>query len=76
MEERGLLRHREEGRRFIYEPAVTDDEVTRSMADDLVDRLFEGSLAATVSHLLRTREVSPAELDRLETLIRRRRNHP
>ncbi len=76
MEERGLLRHREEGRRFIYEPLVSDDEVTRSMADDLVDRLFEGSLAATISHLLRTREVSSAELDRLENLIQRRKRQP
>lgn len=75
MEERGLLRHREAGRRFIYEPAVSEEEVTRSMADDLVDRLFEGSLAATVSHLLRTREVSPRELERLERLIQKRKGH-
>ena len=44
-------------------------EVTRSMADDLVDRLFEGSLADAVSHLLETREVSGRELVRLEQLI-------
>jgi len=75
MEERGLLRHREEGRRFIYEPAVSAEEVTRSMADDLVDRLFEGSLAATVSHLLRTRDVSPGELERLERLIQKRKGN-
>jgi BlaI family transcriptional regulator, penicillinase repressor len=75
MEDRGLLRHREEGRRYIYEPAVSAEEVTRSMADDLVDRLFEGSLAATVSHLLKTREVSPGELERLERLIHKRQGH-
>jgi len=75
MEERGLLRHREQGRRFIYEPTVSAEEVTRSMADDLVERLFEGSLAATVSHLLRTRDVSPTELERLERLIQKRKRH-
>jgi len=73
MEDRGLLGHREEGRRFVYEPAVSADEVTRSMADDLVDRLFDGSLAATVSHLLKSRDVSPGELARLERLIRQRK---
>jgi len=73
MEDRGLLRHREQGRKFLYEPAVTAEEVTRSMADDLVDRLFEGSLAATVSHLLQTREVSGGELARLERLIQQRK---
>src|SRR5690349_20248171 len=52
MEVRGLVKHRAEGRSFIYRASVAADEVTRSMADHLVDRLFEGSLAATVNHLL------------------------
>jgi len=73
MEERGLLRHREEGRKFFYLPAVSAEDVTRSMADDLVDRLFEGSLAGTVGHLLETREVSHNELAQLEQLIRERK---
>ncbi len=76
MEDRGLLRHREQGRKFIYEAAVTDDDVTRSMADDLVDRLFQGSLADTVTHLLETRDVSRQELARLEQLIQRRKEQP
>ena len=46
-----------------------------SMADDLVDRLFEGSLAETVSHLLQTREVDENELTQLETVIRKRKYH-
>jgi len=73
MEDRGLVRHREHQRRFIYEAAVTAEDVTRSMADDLVDRLFEGSLADAVSHLLQTREVSSHELARLEQLIQERK---
>jgi len=74
MEDRGLVRHREVGRKFLYDPAVSAEEVTRSMADDLVDRLFEGSMAATVTHLLRTREVSVEELARLERLIQERKH--
>ena len=73
MEDRELLRHCEQGRKFLYLPAVSARDVTRSMADDLVDRLFEGSLADTVGHLLETREVSHHELARLERLIRRRK---
>jgi BlaI family transcriptional regulator, penicillinase repressor len=69
MEDRGLVKHRLEGRSFIYQAGVAADEVTRSMADHLVDRLFEGSLADTVNHLLSTREVSREELAQLERLI-------
>jgi predicted transcriptional regulator len=73
MEERGLVAHQERQRTFVYQPLVTADEVTRCMADDMVDRLFEGSLADAVSHLLRTREVSHDELEQLEKLIKQRR---
>jgi BlaI family transcriptional regulator, penicillinase repressor len=69
MEMRGLVLHRVEGRSFIYRPAILEDAVTRSLADDLVERVFEGSLSDMVAHLLSSREVSRDELARLERLI-------
>ena len=73
MEARGLVRDHEHGRRFVYRAAVAEARVTRSMSDDLVDRVFGGSLADAVSHLLTHREVSRQELERLEELIRQRK---
>jgi len=73
MEDRGLVDHETQDRKFIYAAAVDEQDVTRSMADDLVDRLFEGSLAQTVSHLLQTRDVAPNELAELEAIIRKRK---
>jgi len=75
MEERGLVDHLEEGRKFLYRAVVSMDEVTRSMTGDLVDRLFDGSLAEAVSHLLESREISREELDRLEQLIQQRKSN-
>jgi predicted transcriptional regulator len=69
MEERGLVKHRLEGRRFIYRAAVAPETVTRSMANDMLERLFEGSLAGMLNHLLTSREVSRDELCELERLI-------
>ena len=69
MEGRKLLNHRVEGRTFIYFPIVKESDVTRNMTDDLVDRLFKGSLSEMVSHLLQSREVSAKELKKLEELI-------
>jgi predicted transcriptional regulator len=73
MEDRCLVTHDADGRRFVYRPAVGADDVTRSMAGDLLDRLFEGSLADMVHHMLTEREVSPEELSRLEQLIAERK---
>jgi len=73
METRGLVRHRVDGRSFVYRPAVGSDAVTRGMSNHLLDRLFEGSLADMVGHLLTSREVSREELSRLEKLIAERK---
>jgi BlaI family penicillinase repressor len=73
MEERGLLAHRVENRTFIYRPVVTEEEVSKSMAHDLLDRLFEGSVANMLSHLLSTREVSAQEVKRLEQLVKEKK---
>jgi BlaI family transcriptional regulator, penicillinase repressor len=69
MEARRLVTHRLEERSFIYRAVVGEEEVSQGMADHLLDRLFEGSLADMVRHLLTTREVSRAELSKLEKLI-------
>ena len=69
MEARGLVNHRAEGRSFIYRAAIAEEAVSRGMADHLLDRLFEGSLADMVNHLLSTREVSRNELSRIEKLV-------
>jgi predicted transcriptional regulator len=76
MEARGLAEHESEGRRFVYRARVAQDEVSRSMAGEILDRLFEGSLADMVSHLLSSRRVSREELERLDALIRERRRRP
>jgi BlaI family transcriptional regulator, penicillinase repressor len=70
MEARELVSHREEGRTFLYHALVQADAVTRSAGEHFVGRLFEGSLADAVSHLLTTREVSRTELDQIEKMIR------
>jgi BlaI family penicillinase repressor len=69
MEARGLVRHRLDGRSFVYRAAVGEEAVSQGMADHLVDRLFEGSLSDMVHHLLTTREVSQKDLSKLEKLI-------
>jgi predicted transcriptional regulator len=75
MEARGLVTHVVDGRRFLYQAAVSPGEVTRGMADDLLDRLFSGRLSGLLSHLLSTREVSKEELGELERLIAERKKH-
>src|SRR3954463_373496 len=59
MEEKGLVRHRAEGRTFVYEPTYSRDRVTSR----LLHRLFDGSLSQVVLSLLQAKDASEEELD-------------
>ena len=73
MEARGLVHHRLHERKFLYRPAIRAEEVTRRISAHFIDRLFEGSLADMMAHLLTTRQISREELARLESLIAARK---
>jgi predicted transcriptional regulator len=65
---RGMVVHRSEGRQYVYRASVTEEEVQRAMASEVAD-LFEGDVAALVSHLLSTRDVNVTDLERVKRLI-------
>jgi len=75
MEARGLVGHVSEGRRFLYSASIEPSDVSGGVARDLVDRIFGGSLADTVSHLLQSREVDASELNEIEKLIRKHKRN-
>lgn len=66
MEQKGLIRHRAEGRTFYYQPAVSEG----SVVGDLVDRMFSGRPSELVSHLLEANQIDSEELDRIKQLVR------
>jgi predicted transcriptional regulator len=72
MERKGVVRHRTEGRQFVYRARVSEEEVHRSMVSELTERLFEGRAAALVSHLLTEQEIDAGELAELKRLIEAR----
>ena len=69
MEKKGVVRHRAQGRLFVYAPTVTEAEVHRTMVAELTDRLFEGDAAALVAHLIEEQDIDRTELLRLQRLI-------
>lgn len=73
MEDKGVVTHRTEGRRYLYRPTVSEPQVRRSMVGELTERLFLGDTAALVSHLLAEHEIDGEELAELRRLIDRRR---
>jgi BlaI family transcriptional regulator, penicillinase repressor len=70
MEEKGLARHTNGGRVFVFEPAVTREWVERLSVRNLLDQNFGGSPAKLLVNLLEAGPVEENELEELEALIR------
>ena len=75
LEEKGHLRHRRDGARYVYEPRTSPDRARRSALQRVVATFFQGSVTQTMAALLETRdaELSEAELNELEQLIHQAR---
>ena len=69
LERAGLVAHKASGRHYLYRPLVSEEDVRRSMVSVLAERLFEGDVAALVSHLVNAREIRPGDLARVKQLI-------
>ena len=72
MEAKGVVRHRVDGRQFIYKTTIDERDVHRSMIGDLIDRLFDGDARALLGHLVSEGEIESDELAELKAMIDRR----
>jgi predicted transcriptional regulator len=75
LEERGHVKHTQEGQRYIYSPAVARGDARKSALAHVVTTFFAGSVEQAVATLVESSrsKLSREELDRLSTLIDRAR---
>ena len=74
LEEKGHVRHEEQGLRYLYFPAVPREVARRSALRHLVETFFDGSTEKVVAALLggEASRISREELERLARLIEKR----
>jgi predicted transcriptional regulator len=71
LEEKGHLRHENEGLKYVFIPVVTRDKAKRSAVKHLVDTFFRESPAQIVAALLdvSAKRLTREELDRMSEMI-------
>lgn len=71
LEEKGHLRHKEEGRKFIYVPIVPAEKARRSALRNLLHTFFGGSITQAMASLidLDKKKLSQEDLSRIAKLI-------
>jgi BlaI family transcriptional regulator, penicillinase repressor len=75
LEQKGHVRHEEEGRRFVYTPALRPHAARKSALRHVVDTFFDGSIEKVVAALLGggAARVSDDELQRIRDLVEKTR---
>ena len=75
LEEKGHVKHEQQGMRYLYKPTVHREKARRSALRHLVTTFFDGSPEHVVSTLLdeRSLKLSNEQLDALADMIERAR---
>lgn len=73
LEEKGHVKHRSEGLRYVYVPTVAHEKAKRSAVKHLVDTFFSDAPEDVVAALLdvSSTRVTREELDRMSEMIER-----
>src|ERR1700759_3848172 len=71
LEPKGYVRHRKDGRAFLYTPLIAEDEAGHSAMRQVLNRFFGNSRERLLLSLLGDQEITPEELERLKGMIGR-----
>jgi predicted transcriptional regulator len=71
LEEKGHIKHGDDGANYVYEPCLSRVVASRSAMKRLVSTFFEGSVTQAMAALLETGDtkLSDAELEKLRKII-------
>ena len=75
LEEKGVVRHDEQGRRFVYVPVVARSTARKSALRHVVETFFDGSIEKVVAALLggEATRLSDEEFNRIAALVAKAR---
>lgn len=67
---KGALAHEEDGRRYLYRPAVARDDFVARESRRLLDRMFGGKVTPLVAHLAERDDLSDDDIAEIEALLK------
>ncbi len=67
---KGALKHREDGRRFLYSPAIQRDAYVGNESRRFVEKLFGGRLSPLVASLAEEQALDDEDIAAIEALLK------
>ena len=69
LEEKGHVRHEQEGRAYRYYPTVASEDAGRTALGRIVNKIFHGSAELTLARLVEERTIPKDELQRMLKIL-------
>jgi BlaI family penicillinase repressor len=66
------LGFKKEGRAYLYQPLVAENDCVTAESKSFLDRVFGGSLKPMLTHFVENRKLSPKEIAELKNLLKRK----
>jgi len=76
LEQKGYLRHTEEGRAYVYRAAEPARSLAARAVRQIIDRFCQGSVEDLVTGMVESKLLSKDEMDRLEEFVRGAKDSP
>jgi len=73
LEQKGYLRHEEEGRAYVYRAVEPARSLAARAVRQIIDRFCQGSVEELVSGMVDAKVLSKGEMDRLQEFVRVRK---
>ena len=70
LEKKKFLKKTQQDRAFVYQPVRPKEQVIRTMVQDFVTRVFDGSAEPLLMHLVKDRHLSEKDVREITRLIR------
>jgi BlaI family penicillinase repressor len=71
---KGVLSHDEDGRRYLYRPAIAREDYVAEESGRLIDRMFGGRLTPLVAQLAARDRLSARDIEEIEALLKELRS--
>jgi BlaI family penicillinase repressor len=67
---KGVLAHEEDGRRYLYRPAIRREDYVAEQSGRLLDRMFGGRVTPLVAQLAERDRLTAADIAEIEALLK------
>jgi len=66
---KGALNYNQEGKSYLYIPAISKEECVKTETESFLDRMFDGALMPMLTHFAKSKKLSSEDIEKLKNIL-------